>query len=971
MIRHSSRLPRTCAALVPALALLAGASPAQALDTCGELTLGNFQLVSTTPIDATHAQVEISADLTNTDVGTFSSASATWRSTHPQLQIADALLDFGAVGPLATAPSLDTWVLDVPNAAVPVVVGALSAGRVDIDVACSETTAYAGPVVYVDLDTDLAYSTANSTPPTMLEFMQDTPLLQALLPGDILMLDPDPLGYRPQFLPDEFLPLEVVNVTDLGGIIQVDTLPLDLGSAVLNGTFTAGLDQELTAPTGATLSLDTFYTSVDSCEEDEITSCTFGAIPMRFNDVALAPGLTVSGEFLLGATPVDLTVRIRNGLLVEASSQMSVQWTATTQVHAATNVAPITAEQLLFAVPLPAHPVPIGPFQVVVAPVLSVYVGASGELLAGTTFAAHQRGSAGIETGYAGGAYYADPIHDIQPLQISPPELTTDAAAQMETWVEANLELLIDGVAGPHLTAQAVGALTVSPLSDPWYQIEGGVDIEGGFALSLLGFHVADWSSPLTSTRLESLEGYRPATTSGETVRWGVALEGGLTAGSFETHAVRPLGDGSVVIAADHSVDGGYLARVDATGSVLWEQSLGSAVPVQVHPLPGGRLAVTGHTASSFWVAMHDAAGARIWEETYDTAPNPCTVLDSTVFDDGTGPDLFLVGVMGVVPNRNPCMARVDQTGALEWVEEYDLAGDHTAVSVALTSGNEFFVAGQTSADVDTGLVNISPNALLMRMDSAGTVLWSRALATPGPAITSVAAAANGDLLVAGKTSGGPLQGRPSMFVARMDGSGSAASAWLLGQDVDWESVIDGYGSTTAPLYVPPADGNTPYDIARDIVLHADGFYLVGTTGLGSAEEGWVAKLNEDASVQWMVHLDGPLSDNLYAAADAGDGLFVAGASNSYTPLGTGGVSALLLHKLPYEGLVDYSVASLGTSRYHQPMVVSANADPDFLSDAGNNLADVAFTAVSHIDASGAALPAVVGVTSAVTSITP
>ena len=88
--------------------------------------------------------------------------------------------------------------------------------------------------------------------------------------------------------------------------------------------------------------------------------------------------------------------------------------------------------------------------------------------------------------------------------------------------------------------------------------------------------------------------------------------------------------------------------------------------------------------------------------------------------------------------------------------------------------------------------------------------------------------------------------------------------------------------------------------------------------------------------------------------------------SKSFLPLGVGGDDALLVAKLPMEGLLDFSPASNAISRFVQPLVFNNAGLPDF---GGTD--SVPFVVTPAAVAPGSVEPkAPVDVTSTVTPLT-
>jgi len=961
-------------------AALVTAPASAAIEGCSELSLTGYRLVSVDPAGPGRSEVTISADIANDDLGTFSDARAVWGFEHPALTIIDETIEFGAVGPNATITATDAWVLELPTDRLAGLRGLIQDENAGVEILCTESPTYAAPTHYFDEATDLVYDSQASLPPVFV-FSNTTPLLDAMEPGDYLLLDPEAGGFNPIAFPSAFFPLEIVRVEDVGGTIEVETVPLDPELSILNATFSEKVDQ-WDGLSGTTLPVEIYQQAVSACEDEthlpdveEPETCASAQFPFRFNDVDFGQGVTVSGEFQLRGVPLDIQLRIRGGQIKEAAVSSRLEWAASIQVQAASDAVLAEVEQRIFTLPLANFTIPVGPFPVSVTPTIDLQLGTRGEITAGTTFSAYQTGVAGLETGWNDGVYSSQPIVDIDPLVFSPPGLASDQSADFRTFVAANLSLLINGVAGPYLRAEVYGDLKVSPIDDPWFELGSGVDLSGGFALSLFGFDIAEWDAPIEALQIDSLAGNRPPVgpaTSGETVRWGVVLDDALGGGAYEPEDVLVLTNGDILVSGDNSTAGGYLVRLDSTGIPIWEKGLGQGtVPIRAFELPSGNTIVGGYRSPAFWLAEHDSLGNRVWEKSWETDPT-CTTDDFVPFDDGLGnTNYMLLGHAFGVSDRNPCLARLDAAGELMWVKYYDAPETDWARSILLMPDGDFFLAGHTDADAGDDIVlNAAANGLLMRVDPDGTIVWSKALASREVTLTASAIGSNGDLWFAGSVGGGPLVDLPPLFLGAIDPLGEGARHRTFGQAVDWETEADLGGELNAPPYIPDGgEGYTAFDQIRDLEANEGGFYLAGVTGFFDDSKGLLLNIDEAFGTRWQVQIEGLKGYELYSIADAGDGVVVVGGTKSMLPIGVGGDNSLFVFKHPYEGLIDFDPARLAPSRYNQPVTFPRGTSDGFLPP-DEELEDIVFTAVDLVGVAGAPLPSMADKVSTVTVVT-
>ncbi len=188
------------------------------------------------------------------------------------------------------------------------------------------------------------------------------------------------------------------------------------------------------------------------------------------------------------------------------------------------------------------------------------------------------------------------------------------------------------------------------------------------------------------------------------------------------------------------------------------------------------------------------------------------------------------------------------------FVERYGGAEFDRGVHVSPTSDGGFAVVGVTRSFGHGG-----DDVYLVRTDSAGAVLWSRAYGGPGTDNGwSVLETADGFLLAGYTQSFGA--GGYDFYVVRTDGRG----------DVRWSRTYGGAGDDLCWALSATRDG---------------GFLLAGeTTGSGAGEEDFLlVRIDGDGNELWSRTHGGPAGDRCFAVAPASDGGFMlAGQTYSY-----------------------------------------------------------------------------------------
>ena len=255
---------------------------------------------------------------------------------------------------------------------------------------------------------------------------------------------------------------------------------------------------------------------------------------------------------------------------------------------------------------------------------------------------------------------------------------------------------------------------------------------------------------------------------------------------------------------------------------------------------------------------------------------------------------------------------------------------DQAHALAALADGG-FVLVGRTDADVGTNQTGW--NMMLLAVDGAGDLDWATAVATTRPpSLEQVDQGPDGSVYVAGRIARAVSDDYPAATVLKIQPDGSGLQQVLIAEEnaawIDMHAQIP----DTSP---PTAGGDTTNDRAFDLIATADGPVVVGRSGdlLGDITA-WAFQLDPNLGAQWLSVFDGPGADHFMGVAEAGDGYVVAGWSDSWVPAGVGGDPALILFKLPREGVLRFDPDIAGATRFLQPRVESASG-PHFYGDDG------------------------------------
>ena len=912
---------------------------------------------------------------------------ATAAVTDPQLNYA-TLPELGA----ATAGTADTLVVRVANADLAAVRGMILSGEL-LQVAGFEEQVYSAPTRFIDAPTDEAFeaTTGNGLGELVLVFGEATDLIQSLQPGDLLIADTASGGYRPKQPPptggfavpylSQQIPFEIASVTQVGDKTHVAGHKRELLEILKSGTFLA--DDENFNGSGRDLldpPLENTYTEEE--QEDRAEAAAFveaedpnsaalaglrglSAIPWHFNELKITDYLQLSGEVLLRSSGLRFQISFRDFAIKRASVGIDAGITAsllleTTGSSDNTTLPLVDKQKELARIPLPGVPITIAGVPATIGPTFVLAVGAEATAPAGLTIPLESAITVGAEVGWDNGQTFATPIQEFIAPRVSDPTVFDDLAASASAWVDARLEINVSvagglATAGPALGIRAVAEMEVAPLENPWWTLHADAELFGRFDLSLLGFNVVgvEVSQPVATffhrdaggplVPVPQLAGPRPALQgfdklSGSRVRWARVFQPTTSFGTFDQGFVLPLppygpAGAETLIVGGANVSRTAVAKFDAAGNLVWMKDLGLNKSAQVGAvLPDGRFVTAGLKGLDLVVALFDGDGNREWS--FSQRPGlSITVEEIVVGEDGLGqPEFYVAGHIhhGSISSSDPALIKLDALGNILWAAYYALDGDDEVNGMTLTADGMLLLSGESAANVapppmgtpDSAnvLKDATSSGLLMKIDvEDGLLLWANVYASRwGMNLEEVLESPDGTIYAAGAVGRIVTQDRPVNLFVKLDAEGNLLDHVSIGDDPDWEDEL-------------PDGGNSPYDLVTGLEWVEGGLWACGVTGLGAERAGWVMSLTDELGVKLFSVFDGPDAEICLDLADAGDGLAMLATTRSAYPWGSGGQSAPMLLKLPWEGLMRFHEDSGLDSLYLQPQVFHTSTTEEFM----------------------------------------
>lgn len=681
-------------------------------------------------------------------------------------------------------------------------------------------------------------------------------------------------------------------------------------------------------------------------------------VPFHFNNIAIRPGIEVSGSF--GFRPEELAVTLEMKDFAIELFEVHARYRADCNLlleteEGADNSADTIAgrEATLLDLPLLNVSLPAGfSFE----PHLVLTAGAL--VIAPTSVSIPL--TAGLDIEMAAGVRQGQPYYESDftpvPLHVSDPGLYEALGATAEVYLDSEIKAFIGGLSGgiltgPTLGARAAAEFTLAPLDDPWWSVNAELTAFAGMELNLAGLvSIVDAEHDLRSWPLAP---FFPLEADG-------LLVPGLKASSFDPQpGFAPLGDPRTrwirslqpdangllgghcfaialegtddLLAGSGSLSDGLIARFSPEGELRWAMNP-TAQMLAAHAVaePDGGFVVLSAGQNSVRLAKFDGNGTVVWNR--QVSPASGTVWLKTIDfvrrdgSGGTAEYLVLGQVSGSsLPGFHASLMKLDATGNPVWSKVYPVPpfSDESTTglpgALCLTGGGDIIVAGNAAANLSDDPIdipNITVNGLVFKVNGdSGDVIWS---AVPGMrngmSYDAVSEGPDGAISTGGNALPNVTSDSPSMLLTKLDTDGQLIDSVLIGSGGGKETV--------------PHGGETPYDTIRDMawvdgrlwVCGQIGLYNAGGVGgVGAGASAFTAMISEDLDVSRFVIHAGPATDSFHAIKPTANGLFVAGYSTSFHPWRTGAAAegegnpgSLLAMVLPWEGRTRFHLASAG-----------------------------------------------------------
>jgi len=171
-----------------------------------------------------------------------------------------------------------------------------------------------------------------------------------------------------------------------------------------------------------------------------------------------------------------------------------------------------------------------------------------------------------------------------------------------------------------------------------------------------------------------------------------------------------------------------WLVKTDATGNMQWNKTYGGTGvdgAQYANQAGDGGYAIAGYTASfgaggfDFWLVKTDTLGNMLWNKTYGgTGTDRANAMIQT--NDG-GYALFGPTTSFAIGGQDGWLVKTDLNGNIQWNKTYGGTGNEYAIYLIQTSDGGYSLCGGTTS---FGAGNV--DVWLVKTDSLGNMLWNK-----------------------------------------------------------------------------------------------------------------------------------------------------------------------------------------------------------------------------------------------------
>ena len=331
---------------------------------------------------------------------------------------------------------------------------------------------------------------------------------------------------------------------------------------------------------------------------------------------------------------------------------------------------------------------------------------------------------------------------------------------------------------------------------------------------------------------------------------------------------INELSDGNMIaVGSTNSFgEGGtdiFLEKLDQNGNLLWAKTYGKAgedLGFSVDQTSDGGFLIVGQTDSEgagftdVYVLKTDSLGNLQWANTYGSSGYD---YGYKMLETPSG-DYIILGYTGYYGSgsRDIYLLKIDNSGIVDWAKTFGDTLDEVGYDMKYAPDGNIIIAGKTMSFGSQGA-----DIYLLKIDTAGSVLWSNAYATDKEDVANAVYPTSDGGYIIGGYSAGFGAGKTDGLLMKVDSIGDLEWSYLYGGAMEDEiqSVIE---SSAGEYYVSG---------------HSYSF----NTG---DQDAYVLKVANTGALVWANVYGGDSNDDAYKVIETSTGkIVVAGATNSLT----------------------------------------------------------------------------------------
>jgi hypothetical protein len=347
--------------------------------------------------------------------------------------------------------------------------------------------------------------------------------------------------------------------------------------------------------------------------------------------------------------------------------------------------------------------------------------------------------------------------------------------------------------------------------------------------------------------------------------------------GDEVAHAVKATGDGGAIVvgpttsyngdvAGNHGIQDFWIVKLDSLGNAEWKKCVGGTaadIPYEVSLTHDGGYVIAGitysgngdvtgyHGGGDYWIIKTDSLGNLLWQKTYGGSAIDFVHALVASADGGYLVSGYARSADGDVLLNNGqedmWILKLNSAGELLWQKSYGGTGGDGATSAVQTVDGGYALVGTThSFNVDVTGNNGSHDFWVIKIDSAGTILWKNCLGgEEDDDATGLYYTADHGMIVTGASQSveGEVSGHIGMkdyWVAKLDANGL----------IEWQQSFGGSKDDLANAIVQLQDGS--FAVAGQ--SKSNDFEVTGNHGQYDV---WVARFSSPSHATYFPDSDG------------------------------------------------------------------------------------------------------------------